>query len=197
MYHGSLTVLPMEEDLDIHQIWLYQLNISSVTLTDAQGTVQNLSADRVGLQGTIDSGAAMTVIPEPMFRKLVKMVGAYSPFHIDDELYVPCENRHRAGSLDFEFASKESRISVSLWNMITPGFDLMTGEPMLDENGARMCQLMVAPGEADSSVLELNQVLLRSAYVVHHLDENVLGIAQVREDTKAAVSLQNVVEIKP
>ncbi|KAK0276505.1 hypothetical protein LTR35_010368 [Friedmanniomyces endolithicus] len=164
-------------------------NVSSVALTDSRGTTKKLTPDNFSWVGTLDSDDDTTYLTRDMFKALVEAMGAKQVEDGDSWHYIPCK-REVIGSMDFEFGGlgKSSRIAVKFSDFLAP-------ELGLGDDGTRLCRLKVK-GKADGE-LSLNQAFLRSAYVVHHFDEKVLGIAQAKDVDQGVGLLENVVEIKP
>ena len=196
-YHGDLTILPMRKDPNLASIYHsyrytpvdYRVDVSSVVFMDTINGAYALTPQGYIALGLMDSGAEVSTLPRRMFMALVQLVKAYKPQKAVEDWFVDCDNRNYPGSLDFEFGNlgKSSRISVPLKDIILPAFDWDTRTPILDEQGVQQCRLMFIPGK--NGVVGLNQPFLRAAYVVHHLDERVLGIAQATDDVDQVVEI--------
>ncbi|TKA76413.1 hypothetical protein B0A55_05189 [Friedmanniomyces simplex] len=189
-YEGPLTVLPMEQNPLWGTYTGYNVNVSSVAFTDSRGTTKKITSDTFNSVALLDSGSELTDLSENIFKAVLKATGAHELEEGANTFHKVCD-KIPVGSMDFEFGGlgESSRISVKLSELFAPDEDL-------EADGSRLCRLM-ATDDADDGTLGLNQSFLRSAYVVHHLDEKVMGIAQAKNVDQGVGSLENVVEIKP
>ncbi|KAK3066634.1 hypothetical protein LTR53_016936, partial [Teratosphaeriaceae sp. CCFEE 6253] len=190
-YHGPITVLPLQE-----RRFVYAINVSSIALTSPEGPPKTLTSDGYTAWGAMDSGTPSMAFPQGIYTEIAKALGP------DGDAAIPCDRAKEAGSLQFEFGGQgePSRISMPLTNLMDPLYNISTGAPLMDKHGSAMCKPSVDSMDAsdEPGVVDLNVPFMRSAYVVHNLDEMVLGIAQARTDVdQASESLDSVVEIKP
>ncbi|KAK3109406.1 hypothetical protein LTR53_017376 [Teratosphaeriaceae sp. CCFEE 6253] len=189
-YHGPITVLPLRE-----RSFVYDINVSSIALTSSGRPPKTLTPDGYTAWGTVDSGSPNMGFPQGIYVEVAKALG------LDGDAAIPCDRAKEAGSLQFEFGGQgePSCISMPLANLMDPLHNISTGAPLMDKDGSALCKASLDSADAsdEPGVVFLNVLFLRSAYVVHNLEEMVLGIAQARTDVdQASESLDSVVEIK-
>ncbi|KAK1073142.1 hypothetical protein LTR12_010167 [Friedmanniomyces endolithicus] len=190
-FEGSLAVVPMQKDSDFDRFMDYQVNVSSVALTDSRGTTKRITPTTFNSIAMLDSGTVMSILSKDLYRALVEATGAhYIPSKADGRLWLDCK-KIPVGSMNFEFGNlgERSQIAVKLADFFAPG-----QEPEAD--GSTLCEFS-ANDEAHDDTLALNQSFMRSAYIVHHLDEKVIGLAQAKDVDQGVGSFEDVVEIKP
>lgn len=149
--------------------------MNSVGVTDKSGSTV-IPSSGVPQSALLDSGTALTVIPQDIFDKLVtyfgstynKRLGAYE-----------CNCDLGYGTLDFGFGDSNGPVvGVPFSEMAIPVTD-SDGNFITYVDGSPVCMLGLTPADADSGVI-LGDTFLRSAYVVYDLDRKQIGIAQTR-----------------
>ncbi|KAK0345676.1 hypothetical protein LTR91_015972 [Friedmanniomyces endolithicus] len=192
-FEGSLAVVPMQKDTDFDRYMEYQVNVSSVALTNSRGTTKRITPTAFNSIAMLDSGTVMSILTKDLYRALVEATGAhYIDSKADGRLWVDCK-KIPVGSMDFEFGGlgERSRIAVKLADFFEPEHGQES-----EADGSTLCEFS-ANDEAHNGTLALNQSFMRSAYIVHHLDEKVIGLAQAKDVDQGVGSFEDVVEIKP
>jgi len=150
---------------------------SSIGVTDNTGASTIIPTSSVPQSALLDSGTALTVVPQDVFNSLTQYFGAVN----DQELgawTVPCDGLG-AGTLDFGFGDASGPIiSVPFNELAIPATD-NDGNFITYKNGGQVCMLGLDVATDDLGII-LGDTFLRSAYVVYDLGRKQIGIAQTR-----------------
>jgi hypothetical protein len=125
----------------------------------------------------LDSGTTNTVLPDDIFRQLKTILGAT---HIDQvpDLVVPCNLGTDGMIFSFQFQGEQGpKIRVNANQFATRFPDPIFFDSGPNE-GNEACALGVE--SADDDIPILGDTFLRSAYVVHDLVNNQIGIANAK-----------------
>jgi hypothetical protein len=173
-YQGTLAVLdiqPAEEGLISRMLVIW----SSIGVTDAKGSVIIPTAS-TPQSVLLDSGTALTVVPQDVFTSLANYFGAVLNNRLGTYI-VPCNLGY--GTLDFGFGDASGPvISVPFSELALPITDNQ-GNVVTYDDGSLVCQLGLDIAQ-DSLGIILGDTFLRSAYVVYDLGRKQIGIAQTR-----------------
>lgn len=192
-YYDNLAKLPLvllQGDLP-NEPSLWAVNLTSVTARGIDGfpPIQNTI-------GILDSGTTTMELPEPNFKAIAKFLGGIQvPNSTVDNLWVDCARNDTNASLTVQFGAKT--IYMPIANGIRPSdmsdednkaFRKTLG-PKAD-SWKRACPMDYSLPATPGNLL-LGDTFLRSAYVVHDVENRVVGIAQANlKSTKS-----NVIEI--
>jgi hypothetical protein len=178
-YDGELAILPLLpggfplDSPDTISDW--RVNVTSFSLRLPNETIA-LTNESFHMDGILDSGCPYLDVPND---KLFKLIGSQYEKSLQ---WTPCEMKDLNASLDIGFG--ETTISVPFHNLIGPGYDLAEDKPVRMTNGTEGCSFRLSGTgldyEEDWSELMLGGPFLQSAYVVHHADQLLVGLAQSR-----------------
>ncbi|TKA79728.1 hypothetical protein B0A55_04354 [Friedmanniomyces simplex] len=191
-FDGPMAVMPLLPDPEEpRQMSYIRALLSSVSLTDSNGASTRISPDLPRVTARFDSGNPSSQLPKAIMDNLAASLGAqYNPN--TQHYVVPCDLNK---TLDFGFGDRNaaSTVSVKYADMTVYASDPDTGEPSVNEDGSPACELVFdedSSGNAELGVMGF----LQSTYLVHHLDEKMLGIAQASDDYSRPA---DIVELKP
>ncbi|KAK1070063.1 hypothetical protein LTR74_004460 [Friedmanniomyces endolithicus] len=172
-FDGPMTVVPLlPEPEEPSQMRHMRALLTTLSITDSNG---NPSSQ----------------LPKPIMNALAASLGAhYNPS--TQHCVVPCD-LNKTLDLGFGRPSAAPAVSVRYSDMTVYASDPFTGEPAVNADGSPVCELVFDEGEGETVDLGVLG-FLQSAYLVHHLDEKVLGIAQASDDYGREAG---VVEIRP
>ncbi|KAK0363179.1 hypothetical protein LTR91_022897 [Friedmanniomyces endolithicus] len=191
-FDGPMTVVPLlPEPEEPSQMRHMRALLTTLSITDANGKRTLIPFQSSGVSARFNSGNPSSQLPKPIMSALATSLGAH--YNPNTQHYVvPCGLNK---TLDFGFGRPNAApaVSVRYSDMTVYASDSYTGEPAVNADGSPVCELVFDEGEGvtvDLGVLGF----LQSAYLVHHLDEKVLGIAQASDDYSRPAG---VVEIRP
>jgi len=175
-FEGGLSILdmqPAEQDQISRMLVIW----SSIGVTDNTGASTIIPTSSAPQSVLLDSGTALTVLPQDVFDNLTQYFGAVN----DQQLgawTVPCDGLG-AGTLDFGFGDASGPvISVPFNELAIPATD-NDGNFITYKNGDPVCMLGLDVA-SDGLGIILGDTFLRSAYVVYDLGRKQIGIAQTR-----------------
>ena len=173
-FEGDLSVLdiqPAEEGQISRMLVIW----SSIGVTDKSGSVviPTKSAPQSAL---LDSGTALTVVPQDVFDSLATYFGAVNSKEVGTYV-VDCDLGY--GTLDFGFGGSSGPVISIPFNELAIPVSDSQGDFITYDDGSPVCQLGLDVADSSSGVI-LGDTFLRSAYVVYDLDRKQIGIAQTR-----------------
>ncbi|KAK4561565.1 hypothetical protein LTR86_004244 [Recurvomyces mirabilis] len=185
-FRGRLAEVPLQPNATTGFMDRYRMNVTSLGFTRPNGLSTQLSPADSGLQVMLDSGSEISHLPRTLFRSLIaelEPLGLYHNSRSADEYILPCSIRDQPGGLDIGLMARSKDQTAQFQITYRDLFDITYDhdnnyEPMI-KDGAPQCRLRFRPFAEES--IRLGQQFMRSNYVVHNLDENVLGIAQAVE----------------
>ncbi|KAK1076745.1 hypothetical protein LTR33_008679 [Friedmanniomyces endolithicus] len=191
-FDGPMTVVPLlPEPEQPSQMRHMRALLTTLFITDSEGERTRIMFPSSGVNARFDSGNPSSQFPKPIMSALAASLGAhYNPS--TQHYVVPCDLNK---TLDFGFGRPNAAPAVSIRysDMTVYASDPFTGEPAVNADGSPVCELVFDEGEGETVDLGVLG-FLQSAYLVHHLDERVLGNAQASDDYGREAG---VVEIRP
>ncbi|KAK1045505.1 hypothetical protein LTS16_006488 [Friedmanniomyces endolithicus] len=191
-FDGPMTVVPLlPEPEEPSQMRHMRALLTTLSITDSNGKPTRIMFPSSGVNARFDSGNPSSQLPKPILNALATSLGAH--YNPNTQHYVvPCGLNK---TLDFGFGRPNAApgVSVRYSDMTVYASDSYTGEPAVNADGSPICELVFDEGRGDTVDLGVLG-FLQSAYLVHHLDEKVLGVAQASDDYSRPAG---VVEIKP
>jgi hypothetical protein len=191
-YYGNLIAVPIEPDAQTKAITSFTVTLSTISLTDTNGTSTNYSTSAVPV--ILDSGTTFSYLPTDLVNRLYKTFDIYDDLDNTQVAYVDCSYaRKQELTLDFQFGGDDGPLIKvpmdelvldNLKQYIPLGFQPPSDLPFTD-----ICQFGIWP---DSQVYLLGDTFLRSAYVVYDLASNEIALAQSNLNSTES----NIVEIK-
>ncbi|GAM87612.1 hypothetical protein ANO11243_056390 [Dothideomycetidae sp. 11243] len=184
-YSGSLSVLEIQPD-KLGNYSSFSVLWQSIGLTDSTGSTilsGDQGASALPALVILDTGTAITYVPDTMFQTLANYFGAEN----DDQLgnLVSCQlgrDSNSNGTIDFGFGKNGGGpvISVPYSEIAVPAIDPTTGEQLMDEHGQPVCLFGVGSVNqlGDGAPLLFGDTFLRSAYLVYDLENKQVGLAQ-------------------
>jgi hypothetical protein len=161
---------------------------SSIGVTDGSGSVL-VPTKSTPQSALLDSGTALTVVPQDVFTSLANYFGAVLNSKIGAYI-VPCNLGY--GTLDFGFGGAGGPIIGVPFSELAVPITNSNGDVLTYDDGSTVCQLGLDIAD-DSGGVILGDTFLRSAYVVYDLGRKQIGIAQTRFN----VTTSNVKSISP
>jgi hypothetical protein len=122
----------------------YRVDLTAVTLVDADGLSMKLSADNMSAPAVLDTGVTLLYLPEGIASSLAQGFGAVL---MADNYLVDCEYRTSNATLAFQFGGVDGPV-------ITVPADQLIGDPtgIVFDNHAPACLLNIAYGQASEQL---------------------------------------------
>lgn len=169
-FHGTLQTLPIERQDEGVLAFIVELSGLSIASSG-----QSLSSSG-GLPATVvlDTGTSITYLPTHLIEGIYTALDVVLHENLDIPL-VKCSLANSDKAVDFFF--KSVKISVPLTELV-----LQIHIPHIDELGLPddhpICGFGIAPSLGDGGIL--GDTFLRSAYIVHDLDNKEISLAQAK-----------------
>lgn len=174
-YQGNLAILPIQRDSQSGAISSFTVALSSISVADGSGTSQ-FSQTNLAIPVILDSGTTLTYLPDAIANSILNGVGAISSATYG--YVVPCSLANSPATFSFGFGgSNGPTINVGLNQFVTPIVSRSGRSPTFDD-GSPACSFGLQPAGQNPNLF--GDTFLRSAYVVYDLENNQIGIAQVR-----------------
>jgi hypothetical protein len=181
-FEGELAVFdiqPAEQDQISRNLIIW----SSIGVTDKSGSVV-IPTQSTPQSVLLDSGTALTIVPQDIFTSLATYFGAVYSKSIGTWV-VNCDLGY--GTVDFGFGGPSGAIISVPFQELAVFITDNQGNIYTYNDGTPACQLGFDVADSQSGVI-LGDTFLRSAYVVYDIDRSQIGIAQ----TKFNVSSSNI-----
>lgn len=155
----------------------FDVNLTSIHAVSSSGTddlhhAKNESILRV----TLDTGTTVSYLPADIAKAAWDEVGA-EYFHAADAAVIPCSMANSTGYFSFQFGGASGpRINVTMDELVVAddnSTDIYDSGP---NKGKAQCIFGIQNVTSDDSFL-LGDTFLRSAYVVHDMVNNRVGLA--------------------
>jgi Eukaryotic aspartyl protease len=180
-YTGDLIGLPVQPDANSGGFTSFTVAFTALSVMDASGNSQ-LTRDNIAIPAILDSGTTNTYLPDDLANAVLQGVGVTT-----SEIFgnvVSCQLANESATFVFEFGGKGgATINVSLSQFVSPLVTSDGSQPTFDD-GTEACSFGI-DGAGENPVL-FGDTFLRSAYVVHDLDNNQIALAQARFDVPDA-----------
>ncbi|TKW52011.1 putative aspartic-type endopeptidase opsB [Colletotrichum tanaceti] len=192
-YVGTLTTLPLVEDLNSGSITSYSIAMTGVAVETPDERVVQMTADSFNATTILDSGSTVCLFPE----RLTKSI--WAKFGVVDAGYglIDCKWRGAMGEGHFiDFDLVRVKIRVPLEEMVLDNLDRIMDQ--LDDLTPfdRTCMFGIQNSAlfdvTSSRFAILGDTFLRSAYVVYDETNQQVGIAQANLNS----SRSNIIELR-
>lgn len=207
---GELSVLPILPQSGSDGYLAYQIDMSSLSVSLANGTDEKIDTSSRSLPAVLDSGTTLSYLPEAMASQLFGAVGAYTDEGGTGLTFISCKYlRQDAGmTMRFGFGGADGRrkdeavIQVPAHEMV---LDVLTGHewelpdsiPFSDACLFGVQRTTALRQGASNGIPEtaplalLGDTFLRSAYVVYDQTHNQIGLAPANWNSTGS----NIVEL--
>ncbi|PWY86830.1 secreted aspartic protease [Aspergillus heteromorphus CBS 117.55] len=165
-YTGSLNTLPIVPEDGVYIE--FAVNLTGVHLTKSGAAVTVNNTNSFPVAGVLDSGTALTYIPDGAAESIFNAVGAVYSSELGYAL-IECSVTKEDFEVIYEFDGFNMTVDIS--------------ELVLDDDDGNICTFGIST-QGDSDVL-LGDTFLRSAYVVYDLANNEVSLAQANFDPGA------------
>ncbi|KAF2109570.1 aspartic peptidase domain-containing protein [Lophiotrema nucula] len=182
-FTGKLRSVPLNTQGSDRLFIDWNVNLTSVTRVDSDGTETPLTAANFSTDFTFDTGSPNMYLPSALYSAIVDPL---NPILVNNTPYVACSLRSSFTSyLEFRFPSSNVdeagiAIRVPYAEIIYPFAYPSTVEPVRDGNGSKMCYFGALPN--DGPIRLLGATFLRSAYLI--FDEKNLSIKMAQAQWK-------------
>ena len=167
-YHGDLIRVKVQKDPRSGILSQFTVALTSVQVISSTGT-DSLTSPEFPISVGLDSGTTLTFLPTDLAAEIWKEAGASYNADLRQPV-IPCSRSTSTGSFAFGFGGVGGPvINVNMSELV---LDSTSGDPTL-------CRFGIQNATASPTALYLfGDTFLRSAYVVHDLVNNEIGLAQ-------------------
>ncbi|KAK3671999.1 hypothetical protein LTR78_008174 [Recurvomyces mirabilis] len=187
-FAGRLTEVPLQPNLT-GSMDNYRVNITSLGVTHSNESSTQLSPAAFSVNAMLDSGTEVSFLPLSLLHPLaaaLRPLGVYDSPQAEDEYLAPCTIRDQPGGLEIDLLARskdqKAQFRITYCDLFDVAYNNDESGEAIVKDGILQCQLRVF-GTAEQNTIGLNLQFMRSNYVVHNMDELVLGIAQAVESS--------------
>ncbi|PYH93992.1 aspartic protease [Aspergillus ellipticus CBS 707.79] len=158
-YSGSLNTLPVVQEEG--EYVEFAVNLTGVHLTKSGSSVSVNNTGSFPVASVLDSGTALTYIPDSAAESIFNAVGAVYESELGYAL-IECDVKKQDFEVIYEFDGFNITVDID--------------ELILDDDDGKVCTFGIST--QDSGSVLLGDTFLRSAYVVYDLSNNEISLAQ-------------------